>query len=60
MSNLKGFQKKQLLEVYRNMVIARKLDEKEMALLKQGKAFFHIGCSGHEAAQLAAANNIVF
>lgn len=58
MSNLKGFQKKQLLEVYRNMVIARKLDEKEMALLKQGKAFFHIGCSGHEAAQLAAANNM--
>ena len=58
MSNLKGFQKKQLIEVYRNMVIARKLDEKEMALLKQGKAFFHIGCSGHEAAQLAAANNM--
>ena len=58
MSKLKGFQKKQLLEIYRNMVIARKLDEKEMALLKQGKAFFHIGCSGHEAAQLAAANNM--
>tara|TARA_B100001758_G_scaffold113171_1_gene96908 strand:- start:1707 stop:3713 length:2007 start_codon:yes stop_codon:yes gene_type:complete len=58
MSKLKGFQKKQLLDVYRNMVIARKLDEKEMALLKQGKAFFHIGCSGHEAAQLAAANNM--
>ena len=58
MSKLKGFQKKQLSEIYRNMVIARKLDEKEMALLKQGKAFFHIGCSGHEAAQLAAANNM--
>ena len=58
MPNLKSFQKKQLLEIYRNMVIARKLDEKEMALLKQGKAFFHIGCSGHEAAQLAAANNM--
>ena len=58
MSKLKGFQKKQLLQIYRNMVIARKLDEKEMALLKQGKAFFHIGCSGHEAAQLAAANNM--
>ena len=58
MSKLKGFQNKQLLQIYRNMVIARKLDEKEMALLKQGKAFFHIGCSGHEAAQLAAANNM--
>ena len=34
MSKLKGFQKKQLLEIYRNMVIARKLDEKEINLLK--------------------------
>ena len=58
MSKLQGFQKKQLLNIYRNMVLARKLDEKEMTLLKQGKAFFHIGCSGHEAAQLAAANNM--
>ena len=58
MPKLQGFQKKQLLNIYRNMVLARKLDEKEMTLLKQGKAFFHIGCSGHEAAQLAAANNM--
>ena len=27
-----------------------------LILLKQGKSFFHIGASGHEAAQLAAAN----
>ncbi len=40
------------------MTLARKLDDREMTLLKQGKAFFHIGCSGHEAAQLAAANNM--
>ena len=58
MPKLQGFQKKQLLNIYRNMVLARKLDEKEMTLLKQGKAFFHIGCSGHEAAQLAASNNM--
>ena len=59
MPKLQGFNKKNLLEIYRNMVLARNLDEKEMTLLKQGKAFFHIGCSGHEAAQLAAANNMI-
>ena len=26
--------------------------------MKQGKGFFHIGCSGHEAAQLAASQNL--
>ena len=58
MAKFQGFQKKQLLDIYRNMILARKLDDREMTLLKQGKAFFHIGCSGHEAAQLAAANNM--
>ncbi len=37
------------------MVYSRFLDEKMLILLKQGKSFFHIGGSGHEAAQLAAA-----
>ncbi|MCR4317169.1 MAG: dehydrogenase E1 component subunit alpha/beta [Planctomycetes bacterium] len=44
-----------LLAVYRMMRVSRRLDEKMLILLKQGKGFFHIGCSGHEAAQLAAA-----
>jgi len=48
--------KKELLGVYRNMVTARRLDEKMLIMLKQGKSFFHIGTSGHEAAQLAAAS----
>lgn len=50
-----GFTKKQLLDVYRNMVLSRKMDEKMLMLIRQGKGFFHIGGSGHEAAQLAAA-----
>ena len=58
MAKYQGFQKKQLLDIYKNMTLARRLDDREMTLLKQGKAFFHIGCSGHEAAQLAAANNM--
>jgi len=35
------------------MLLTRRLDEKMMILLKQGKSFFHIGASGHEAAQIA-------
>ncbi|MCB0281573.1 MAG: tungsten formylmethanofuran dehydrogenase [Calditrichae bacterium] len=37
------------------MVISRFLDEKMLIMLKQGKSFFHIGASGHEAVQTAAA-----
>ncbi len=46
--------KDRLLEAYRHMILARRLDDKMLRLLKQGKSFFHIGSSGHEAAQVAA------
>lgn len=49
----------ELIEVYRLMLTARKLDEKMLIMLKQGKSFFHIGGSGHEAAQLAAARALI-
>ena len=58
MARLYGFQKKNLIHVYENMVLARKLDEKMMILLRQGKGFFHTACSGHEAAQTAAAHTL--
>lgn len=45
----------QLLQAYRNIVTARFVDNKVLTLLKQGKAFFHIGGSGHEIAQTAVA-----
>ncbi len=48
--------KESLLKIYRTMVISRFLDEKMLILLKQGKSFFHIGASGHEAIQTAAAS----
>ncbi len=48
--------KSDLLRVYRNMLTGRRIDEKHLILLKQGKSFFHIGGSGHEAAQTAAAS----
>ena len=46
----RGFSKKQLLDIFRNMKLSRYLDDKQLILLKQGKGFFHIGSSGHEAA----------
>lgn len=47
------FSKNKLLNILRTMLTVRLLDGKMLALLKQGKGFFHIGCSGHEATQTA-------
>jgi 2-oxoisovalerate dehydrogenase E1 component len=44
-----------LLNAYRTMLSARLTDDKILVLLRQGKVFFHIGGSGHEAAQVATA-----
>ncbi len=54
----KGFSKKELKRVYNLICTSRILDEKQLVLLKQGKGFFHIGASGHEAVQVAAGLNI--
>ncbi|MFZ1571116.1 MAG: thiamine pyrophosphate-dependent enzyme, partial [Candidatus Kapaibacterium sp.] len=45
--------KDQILAALRIMMLARRTDEKHLMVLKQGKSFFHIGCSGHEAIQVA-------
>jgi len=50
---------KQLVQAYRLMLLARKLDEKAITLYKQNKSYFHIGCAGHEAVQIAAAQQLV-
>jgi len=52
---LHNFSSADLINVYRTMLLTRRLDEKMLILLKQGKSYFHIGASGHEAAQIAAA-----
>lgn len=46
--------KERLLEAYSHMLRARYMDDKMLRMLKQGKSYFHIGCQGHEAAQVAA------
>ncbi|MCS7082959.1 MAG: dehydrogenase E1 component subunit alpha/beta [Bacteroidetes bacterium] len=48
-----------LLGFYRTMLTARRLDEKMLTLLKQGKGAFHIGTSGHEAVQVALGANLI-
>jgi len=50
-----AFTAEELRSLLRLMMLARRLDQKMLTLLKQGKSFFHIGAAGHEAAQLAAA-----
>ncbi len=47
--------KKDMLAALRVMMTARFSDEKHLTLVKQGKSFFHIGCSGHEGSQTAIA-----
>lgn len=46
--------KEQALKALRLMLIGRTIDTKALNLLKQGKTFFHIAGSGHEAIQVAA------
>lgn len=44
-----------LTDMYRVMILSRRLDERAWALHRQGKIVFHISAMGHEAAQVGAA-----
>ncbi|HZV50306.1 MAG TPA: thiamine pyrophosphate-dependent dehydrogenase E1 component subunit alpha [Candidatus Dormibacteraeota bacterium] len=50
-----GLEPERLLTMYRQMLLARALDQRAWTLNRQGKAPFVISCQGHEAAQVAAA-----
>src|SRR5579871_1278524 len=43
-----------MVGAYRTMLLSRKLDEKEIQLKRQNRAFFQINGVGHEAIQVAA------
>ncbi|HWA94213.1 MAG TPA: dehydrogenase E1 component subunit alpha/beta [Terracidiphilus sp.] len=45
----------QLIEIYRLMVLSRRIDDREILLKRQQKIFFQISCAGHEALQVGAA-----
>jgi 2-oxoisovalerate dehydrogenase E1 component len=53
-----GLSNADVVQAYRTMLLARLMDDKQLRLLKQGKSFFHIGGSGHEAAQVAVAASL--
>ncbi len=55
MTPLKDLEPGLMKHIYRSLLLARRMDERLMVLLRQGKSHFHIGSSGHEAAQIAAA-----
>ncbi|MBX6395181.1 MAG: thiamine pyrophosphate-dependent dehydrogenase E1 component subunit alpha [Alicyclobacillaceae bacterium] len=50
-----GLSRDDLLEMYRLMLLARRVDERMWVLNRAGKIPFVISCQGHEAAQVGAA-----
>jgi 2-oxoisovalerate dehydrogenase E1 component alpha subunit len=50
-----GLSDEQVLEMYKTMLLARKLDERMWLLNRAGKIPFVISCQGQEAAQVGAA-----
>jgi len=46
---LRGLGRQSLLDLYRTMLLARKVDDKEIQLKRQNKIFFQINGVGHEA-----------
>ena len=49
-----GLTDEQVLEMYRLMLLCRRVDDRMWALQRQGRAAFVLGASGHEAAQVAS------
>ncbi|HJS72586.1 MAG TPA: dehydrogenase E1 component subunit alpha/beta [Acidimicrobiia bacterium] len=49
-----GLEDSQVIEMYRLMLLTRRVDDRMFALQRQGRAAFVLGSSGHEAVQVAS------
>jgi 2-oxoisovalerate dehydrogenase E1 component len=49
-----GLGAQQIIEIFRLMVLSRRLDDREILLKRQQKIYFQISGAGHEALQVAA------
>ncbi len=53
-SKYQGLEPRELLAAYRNILLSRKIDDKEIQLKRQNKIYFQINSVGHEAVSTAA------